>query len=65
MDEHEQTQLILGRVTKWAGSRENAQKWFDQEFIPALGSTTKHAVEHGYYEAVNDYLDAIELGGFA
>lgn len=65
MNEHEQERLILKRVKTWAGSHEDAQKWFDAQFIPALGCTPKQAVERGHYEALNDYLDVIGLGGYA
>jgi hypothetical protein len=57
--------LILKRVEKWSGGSEEAKNWFDEEFIPALGCTPKQAIEHGHYVALNDYLDAIGLGGYA
>ena len=65
MNECEQERLILKRVMTWAGSSENAKKWFDDEFIPALGCTPKQAIELGQYIALNDYLDAIGFGGYA
>jgi hypothetical protein len=65
MNKSQQRQYILSRVQEWAGSYANAQKWFDEERLPALGCTPKDAIECGEFDALNSYLDTISLGGYA
>lgn len=65
MDSCEQTRLILNRVKPLAGGHEEAQIWFENEFIPALGCTPKQAINQGHYKELNEYLDIIGQGGFA
>jgi hypothetical protein len=62
---HDIEQQILDTVEKWAGNKVAALDWYENEYIPALGSTAKVAVENGHQKAVFEYLDALSLGAFA
>jgi hypothetical protein len=52
-------------VQEWAGSRGNAVDWYINEHIPALSCTVRQAALNGHYNAIDDYLEIIALGGFA
>ncbi|WP_288388792.1 hypothetical protein [uncultured Alteromonas sp.] len=65
ISKNEQKQLVLGRVEKWAGGLNKAFTWYETEKIPALECTPSEAIEAGHFEALMNYLDAIELGGYA
>ena len=57
---------IVGRVSDWAGGKEQAMAWYRAEPIPAFGGRTAEAlVKSGQAGAVRDYLDHIATGGFA
>lgn len=57
---------IIGRVTEWAGSEEQALAWYRTEPLPAFGGRTAESlVKDGKAAAVRDYLDHVALGGFA
>lgn len=57
---------IVGRVTEWAGGRQQAMSWYRAQPIPAFGDRTAEAlVKEGRAVEVRDYLDHIALGGFA
>jgi hypothetical protein len=57
---------IVGRVSDWAGSKEQAMAWYRAEPIPAFGGRTAEAlVKSGQAGAVREYLDHIATGGFA
>jgi uncharacterized protein (DUF2384 family) len=57
---------ILARVRKWAGDETQAMAWYHSQPIPSLdNSTPEELVQAGRSAAVRDYLDRIELGGFA
>jgi hypothetical protein len=65
MNKLEQKQLVLSRVLEWAGSSDKAEDWYCNQQIPALGCTPLKAVESDHFEALMEYIDSIELGGFA
>jgi hypothetical protein len=57
---------IVSRISRWAGSSEQAFAWYRAEPIPAFGSRTAESlVKEGKAAAVRDYLDHVALGGFA
>ncbi|MET3595197.1 uncharacterized protein (DUF2384 family) [Mesorhizobium shonense] len=57
---------IIGRVTDWAGGKEQAMAWYRAQPIPAFGGRTAEAlVKEGKAGAVRDYLDHLAVGGFA
>ena len=57
---------ILARVRDWAGGAAQAMAWYHSRPIPSLDSSTpEELVQAGRAAAVRDYLDRIELGGFA
>ncbi|WP_026613667.1 MbcA/ParS/Xre antitoxin family protein [Ensifer aridi] len=57
---------IIGRVTEWAGGKEQAMAWYRAQPLPAFGGRTAEAlVKDGKAAAVRDYLDHMALGGFA
>ncbi|MFT5277813.1 MAG: hypothetical protein ACI8VI_001453 [Granulosicoccus sp.] len=65
MTEQEQKEFILNFVQDWAGSKQAALLWYESEVIPALDKTIQQAVDGGNFEAVKQYLEHIEQGGFA
>lgn len=65
MNHIEQKSHILKRVEVWAGSEEKALSWYMTEIIPAINCTANEAVESDNFEALNEYIDIIEIGGFA
>jgi uncharacterized protein (DUF2384 family) len=57
---------IVGRVSDWAGGKDQAMAWYRAEPIPAFGGRTAESlVKEGKATAVRDYLDHIAVGGFA
>jgi hypothetical protein len=57
---------IVGRISDWAGGRNQAMAWYRSQPIPAFGDQTAEAlVKAGKADAVRDYLDGLALGGFA
>lgn len=57
---------IVGRVTAWAGGKDQALAWYRAEPIPAFGGrTAEFLVKEGKAAAVREYLDFVALGGFA
>ena len=57
---------IVGRVSAWAGGKDQAMAWYRAQPIPELGGRTAEAlVKSGKASAVRDYLDHIAMGGFA
>lgn len=57
---------IVGRVSIWAGGRNQAMAWYRAEPLPAFGDrTAEFLVKEGRAAAVRDYLDTVALGGFA
>ncbi len=60
-----QEKQVLDYVEIWAGSRQAAIFWYENEYINALGSTAKKCVESGNFDIVIQYLDIISEGGFA
>ena len=65
MTEQEQKEFIINFVQDWAGSKKAALQWYELEVIPALNKTSQQAVDDGGFEAVKQYLEHIEQGGFA
>ena len=55
----------MNRVKMWAGSDESALNWYETETIAALGMTAKSAVESGLFIELVDYIEGINLGGYA
>jgi hypothetical protein len=61
-----QSLIIIEKVDAWCTSRANAIEWFINQPIPALGNITpRSAVLSGNFEALNDYIDVIAIGGYA
>jgi ribosome-binding protein aMBF1 (putative translation factor) len=57
---------IVGRVSAWAGGKEQGMAWYRAQPIAAFGDRTAEAlVKSGQAAAVRDYLDHLALGGFA
>jgi len=57
---------IVGRVSVWAGGKDQAMAWYRAEPLPAFGGrTAEFLVKDGKAAAVRDYLDHVALGGFA
>ena len=57
---------IVGRVSGWAGGKDQAMAWYRAQPIAAFGDRTAEAlVKSGQAAAVRDYLDHLALGGFA
>jgi hypothetical protein len=57
---------IVGRVSAWAGGKDQAMAWYRAEPLPAFGGrTAEFLVKDGKAAAVRDYLDHVALGGFA
>jgi hypothetical protein len=65
MTQEEQKQFILSFILVWAGSKEAALKWYESEVIPSINKTAQEAVNNGDFEAIKEYLEHIEQGGFA
>ena len=57
---------IIGRVSAWAGGKEQAMAWYRAQPIPAFGGRTAESlVKSGQAGPLRDYLDHIAMGGFA
>ena len=57
---------IVGRVSQWAGGKDQAMAWYRAEPLPAFGGrTAEFLVKEGQATAVRDYLDHVAVGGFA
>jgi len=57
---------IVGRVSQWAGGKDQAMAWYRAEPLPAFGGrTAEFLVKEGQATAVRDYLDHVAAGGFA
>jgi hypothetical protein len=65
MTKEEQKNFVLSFIHGWAGSKEFTSEWYESEIIPALNKTAKQAVDSGDFEAVKQYLEHIQYGGFA
>jgi hypothetical protein len=57
---------IVGRISNWAGGKEQAMAWYRAQPIAAFGDRTAESlVKSGEAGALRDYLDHIAMGGFA
>jgi hypothetical protein len=57
---------IIGRVSAWAGGKEQAMAWYRAQPIAAFGDRTAESlVKSGQAGPLRDYLDHIAMGGFA
>ncbi len=57
---------VIGRVSEWAGGKDQAMAWYRAEPLPAFGGRTAESlVKDGKAAAVRDYLDSVAMGGFA
>jgi hypothetical protein len=57
---------IIGRISAWAGGKEQAMAWYRAQPIPAFGGRTAESlVKSGQAGPLRDYLDHIAMGGFA
>ncbi|NMH61012.1 hypothetical protein [Alteromonas ponticola] len=65
MTKDEQREKILTLVEHWAGSRENAEKWYQEVNLPPLGCTAKVAIENNQFDVLVSYIEAIGAGGYA
>ena len=65
MTRKEQKKFILNYIINWAGSKEAALKWYESETISSLNKTAQEVVDNGGFEAIKEYLEHIERGGFS
>lgn len=57
---------IVGRISEWAGGKDQAMAWYRAQPIAAFGGRTAESiVKSGQATAMRDYLDHIAMGGFA
>src|ERR1700722_1146576 len=57
---------IIGRISAWAGGKEQGMAWYRAQPIPAFGGRTAESlVKSGQAGPLRDYLDHIAMGGFA
>jgi hypothetical protein len=57
---------IVGRISHWAGGKEQAMAWYRAQPIAAFGDRTAESlVKSDHAGALRDYLDHIAMGGFA
>jgi hypothetical protein len=57
---------IIGRISAWAGGKEQAMAWYRAQPIAAFGGRTAESlVKSGHAGPLRDYLDHIAMGGFA
>lgn len=57
---------IVGRISEWAGGKDQAMAWYRAQPIAAFGGRTAESiVKSGQAAAMRDYLDHIAMGGFA
>ncbi len=57
---------IIGRVSAWAGGKDQAMAWYRAQPIPEFGGRTAESlVKSGQAGALRDYLDHFAMGGFA
>jgi hypothetical protein len=57
---------IVGRISQWAGGKEQAMAWYRAQPIAAFGDRTAESlVKSDHAGALRDYLDHIAMGGFA
>ena len=57
---------IIGRISAWAGGKEQAMAWYRAQPIAAFGGRTAESlVKSGQAGPLRDYLDHIAMGGFA
>ena len=57
---------VFNRILPWAGNAFHAYAWYRSEGLPEFGGlTTEQLVKQGKIEAVRDYLNSINEGGFA
>lgn len=64
MNKSQQKAVVISKVRVWAGSDEEADRWFYSEFISALACTPSAAIDAGKFDAVIDYIESIRLGGY-
>ncbi|WP_158294517.1 antitoxin Xre/MbcA/ParS toxin-binding domain-containing protein [Halomonas urmiana] len=58
--------MILPLVEAWAGSTKEAQRWYKETPIPALGDlTAQQLVARGRVAEVLSYIEHIEHDGYA
>jgi hypothetical protein len=65
MTPKEQEKFVLDYIKKWVSSEEEAKKWYQENHIPSLNMTAQEAVKKGKFNVVKEYLEHINLGGFA
>lgn len=62
--QHTAKQLIA-MVEPWAGSRERAIDWFENQSLPSFGNLTPvDLVRQGRAVAVKAYIERISVGGY-
>ena len=53
-------------LVEWAGSKQEANRWFQEEPIPAFGNKTGlELCKTNQAKSFIEYVQAMELGGFA
>jgi hypothetical protein len=65
MSYQEEKEHIMMRVMPWTVNEAEAETWFNQQYIPALGCTASEAIRNGRFAALNDYISLIAMGGYA
>ena len=65
MNHIEQKVIVFSKIEPWVANSLDAERWFQYEVIQALGSTPEEAIKNNNFEALINYLEGIEIGGFA
>lgn len=65
MDHVEQKAIVFSKIELWTVNRIDAENWFQNEVIPALGITPEEAIKNNNFDALIAYIESIEIGGFA
>ncbi len=59
-------ETIISKILEWAGSEDEAIKWYCNQPIPQFGGkTAKQVVDAGNEQAVLGYIKQISLDGYA
>lgn len=57
--------MIIAKLTPWAGDRERGRSWMREQPIPGFGATAEELIAEGRGDSVLRFLERIEDGGYA
>lgn len=64
-EEQQTAKQLIAMVEPWAGSRERATDWFENQSLPSFGNLTPaDLVRQGRAVAVKAYIERISVGGY-